>query len=91
VPTDDLSEKAAASFGEKLRAARLAAELTQERLAQLSALDRSQIGKLEAGHRVPKLDTIIRLAGALNMEPCGLIADVRWLPPSETPGSAQAI
>lgn len=91
VATDDLSEKAAASFGKKLREARQAAGMTQERLAQLSSIDRSQVGHLEAGRKMPKLDTIIRLAGALDIEPCKLIADVRWTPPSETPGSARSV
>lgn len=91
VPTDELSEQAAASFANKLREARGKAKMTQERLAHLSSIDRSQIGHLEAGRKVPKLDTIIKLAGALNIEPCKLISDVRWVPPSETPGGVRAI
>ncbi len=33
----------------------------------------------------PRLDTVIKLAGALGIEPCELIADVRWTPPPAGP------
>jgi transcriptional regulator with XRE-family HTH domain len=86
VSGEELSGDVAASFGPKLRKAREKAEMSQERLGHLSSTDRSEIGRLEKGIRVPRLDTIIRLAGALGVEPCELMADVRWTPPSETEG-----
>jgi transcriptional regulator with XRE-family HTH domain len=60
--------------------------MTQEELAYLSSLGRNTVGMLERGERQPRLDMIVRLAGALNLNPCELIEGFRWTPPSERPG-----
>jgi transcriptional regulator with XRE-family HTH domain len=83
----DLSESVAKAFGEKLLAARQKAQLTQEALGYLSSVHRTEISQLELGNHIPRLDTVIKIAGALNIEPCELIADVRWAPPPEGPSS----
>jgi transcriptional regulator with XRE-family HTH domain len=83
----DLSESVAKAFGEKLLAARENAKLTQEALGYLSSVHRTEISQLELGHHVPRLDTVIKIAGALNIEPCDLTADVRWIPPPDSPSS----
>lgn len=77
----NLIESVAKAFGEKLLAARKKSGLTQEALGHLSSVHRTEISQLELGHRSPRLDTVIKLAGALEIEPCELIADVRWTPP----------
>jgi transcriptional regulator with XRE-family HTH domain len=86
-PTDAGKSPIAKAFAAKLRSARDARRLTQEQLAQLSGVDRTQIGRLESGAQIPRLDTFVRLAGALQIEPCELMGEVRWSPPDTSPGS----
>ena len=47
--------------------------LTQEQLSGLAALDRTHYSKIERGLRSPTLDTIFKIAFALDMEPHELI------------------
>jgi transcriptional regulator with XRE-family HTH domain len=63
-----------AKFGKVLREARTAQGLSQEKLAELSDLDRTFISMIERGKRKPTLDTAHRLSGALGMKLSALIA-----------------
>ncbi|GAA1008512.1 helix-turn-helix transcriptional regulator [Streptomyces thermogriseus] len=54
------------AIGDRIRATRLHANLTQERLAELAGIDRQAVNRIEQGHASPKLDTLIRLAAALD-------------------------
>ncbi len=83
----DMREAVAKAFGEKLSAARHKAGLSQEELGHLSSVHRTAISELELGRNVPGIDTVIRLAGALGLEPCELMADIRWTPPPSGPVS----
>jgi DNA-binding XRE family transcriptional regulator len=78
----DLSAQVGRAFGMKLSTARTRAELSQEALGYLSGIHRTQITRLEAGDSVPKLDTVIRLAGALGIETPELLPALRWNPPT---------
>jgi DNA-binding XRE family transcriptional regulator len=80
-----LGKSVAEAFGRKLFAARERAGLTQEELGYLSSIHRTEISQLERGYRSPRLDTVVKLAGALEVEPCELIGDVRWTPPPTGP------
>jgi DNA-binding XRE family transcriptional regulator len=82
----DVSASAAQYFGRKLAHYRARAGITQEELGHLSSIHRTEIGLLENGHRQPRLDTIIKIAGALEVDPCELIKGLRWTPPSTKPG-----
>lgn len=33
---------------------------------------------IEAGQRLPRLDTIVKLGGAVGVEPCELLAGLAW-------------
>ena len=56
-------------FGDLLRAGRLAADLTQEQLAERSGLSVHAIGMLERGvRRAPRAITMERLARALELD-----------------------
>ena len=59
----------AEGFGSLLREVRLRVGLTQEQLADRSALHRTTIGLLERGLRTPSLDTFLRLCWALDVKP----------------------
>lgn len=64
------------SFGQVIREFRKAKHLSQEKLAELSALDRSFISLLESGKKQPSLITIFQLAKAMSILPSEIIAKV---------------
>ena len=55
------------AFGEIIREIRKENKISQEKLAEVSNLDRSFISLLECGHKQPSLITIFQLAKALNL------------------------
>ncbi|MBK5218691.1 MAG: helix-turn-helix transcriptional regulator [Thermoleophilia bacterium] len=79
------SSRVAQYFGRRLWRQRRLAYLSQAELARLLDLDRSEIGKLERGMRIPRLDTILKLAAGVEVDPCELIAGLRWRPRIEVP------
>lgn len=54
-------------MGETIRAARLRASLTQEKVALAAEIDRPSVVRIEAGQQAPTLDTLIRLARAIGV------------------------
>ncbi len=68
------------SFGPNLRRWRHNRGYSQEKLAQLADLHRTEIGLLERGEREPKLGIITKLAGALDIPPNALFEGLRFVP-----------
>lgn len=68
--------KTAAAFGQVLRHLRLERQISQEKLALMSGLDRTFISLLERGLRQPTLKTIIQLSRSLAVSPSKMIAEV---------------
>jgi transcriptional regulator with XRE-family HTH domain len=68
------------SFGPNLRRWRDQRGYSQERLAQLADLHRTEIGLLERGQREPKLGIITKLAGALGVPPNALFEGLQFVP-----------
>ena len=77
------SEQTAASFGRRLRTCRMRTYVTQEALAGRAELHRTEIGLLERGQRVPRIDTLLRLAAALGIEPAELLVGIHLQPLEE--------
>jgi transcriptional regulator with XRE-family HTH domain len=73
-------------FGRNLRRVRRREDLSQERLGQRAGLHRTEIGRLEKGERVCRIDTLIRLAGAMAVPPAVLLDGIDWVPGPETSG-----
>jgi transcriptional regulator with XRE-family HTH domain len=73
-------------FGRNLARARKQAGLSQEELGVRATLHRTEIGLLERGERLPRIDTMIKLAGALEIPPTELIKDIEWSPGSTRMG-----
>ena len=72
-------------FGENLRRVRRRAGISQEEAGFRSGLHRTEIGLLERGERTPRIDTVVKLAGALGVKfDCPLLGGLEW-----TPGSVQ--
>jgi transcriptional regulator with XRE-family HTH domain len=79
----------AARFGDNLYRARKRAGLSQEELGFRSGLHRTEIGLLERGSRIPRIDTLVKLAGALAISPLDLIDGIEWTPASTLSGAFQ--
>lgn len=73
-------------FAANLVAARERANLSQESLALLASLHRTEIGLLERAGRTPRIDTLVRLAGALSIPPADLLKGIVWRPGSVKQG-----
>ncbi len=67
----EFREKAIATVIRRLRKNR---RLSQEVLSGLAGMERSHLGMVETGGRVPNLYTIWRIADALDMRPSELVA-----------------
>jgi transcriptional regulator with XRE-family HTH domain len=67
-------------FGENLMIYRRRAGLSQEELGFRASLHRTEIGELERGVRLPRIDTLVKLAGALSVPPGDLMKGIAWLP-----------
>jgi transcriptional regulator with XRE-family HTH domain len=72
---------AARRFAANLIQHRKRANLTQEELGLRAAINRSQVGKLEMGKTLPRLDTLLKLAGALTVPVGDLTKGIAWKPP----------
>ncbi len=60
-------------FGKEVRALRIARGLSQEKLAELCALSRNYIGRLESAQTNVKLETIMKLSAGLDVLPARLL------------------
>ena len=80
----------AAQIGNNLRHCRKGAGLSQEEVAVRASLHRTEISLLERGERLPRIDTAIKLAGALEVPPAELVEGIEWRPGMVSPGSFNA-
>ena len=74
-------------FGRNLLAARRRAGFSQEELAAFAALHRTEIGLLEHGRRVPRIDTLVKIAACLAVPPGDLLDGIGWAPAAARSGS----
>jgi transcriptional regulator with XRE-family HTH domain len=65
-------------FGENVLRIRQARKLTQESLAERAQIHRTQITLVETGRRQPGIETVVRLAGALEVSTETLFEGIRW-------------
>lgn len=61
------------AFGDRVRAARLDAGLTQEQVAERAGLHRTYPGFVETGRMTPSLEAVVRIAEALGIDPGELV------------------
>jgi len=76
----------AREFGRNLFVLRKWARLTQEETALLAGLHRTEIGHLEHGFRVARIDTVVKVAGALVAPPASLLKGIEWKVGAARPG-----
>lgn len=67
-------------FAENLARERRLADLTQDEVSVRAGIHRTEVSQLERGLRVPRIDTLVKLAGALECEPVTLLAGLAWKP-----------
>jgi transcriptional regulator with XRE-family HTH domain len=67
----------ARQFGQRIRAFREQRQLSQEDLADAAALHRTHISLIERGQRSVRLETIERLAIALQVQPSELMPAIK--------------
>jgi transcriptional regulator with XRE-family HTH domain len=67
-------------FAQNLSHYREQTGLSQEALASRAGIHRTQIGELLHGKQVPRLDTVVRLAGALGVTVAQLADGLHWEP-----------
>jgi transcriptional regulator with XRE-family HTH domain len=80
------SEEVATKFGRNLWRCRRRAALSQEELGARAGLHRTEIGMLEHGTRLARVDTLIKLAGSLGIPPAELLEGIHWTPGTSSEG-----
>ena len=73
-------------FGANLKRCRKRVGISQEELGFMSGLHRTEVGMLERGIRLPRIDTLVRLAGSLGLPAGDLLVSLRWTPRSAEGG-----
>lgn len=69
---DNLSKE----FGKRIKIERIKKEVSQEKLAELSGLHRTTLGTIENGKTSPTLDSIAKIAKALNVSLSDLLKNI---------------
>lgn len=79
-------------FSQNLRRVRQRRELSQEDLARLVEMHRTEISALERGKREPRLGTLVRLSAVLEVPLSKFFEGIEWAPfklLAASPGSFQ--
>ncbi len=63
------------ALGARIRSARKSNGITQEQLGEVCSLSAAHIGHIERGTRIPSLETVFRIAEALNVSIDSLVFD----------------
>ncbi len=82
----DVAGQIASTVGTNLARRRQAQGLSQEEVADRAGLHRTEISLLELGKRTPRIDTVVRVMGALGVDAEQAFEGVTWVPFSEKPG-----
>lgn len=77
----------AAQFARNLVRSREHADLSQAEVAQRADLEPTHVSILEHAGRIPQIDTVIRLAGAIGTEPGELLRGMTWRPSQRREGT----
>jgi transcriptional regulator with XRE-family HTH domain len=77
----------AARFGDNLIKVRKEAGLSQDELSARASVHRTEISQLERGLRIPRIDTLIKLASSLEAAPAELLVGIAWEPGNVRRGS----
>lgn len=68
----------ARQFGRNLQSHRERVGISQEELGFAAGLHRTEVGMLERGVRLPRIDTVLKLMGALEVSADELLVGIEW-------------
>lgn len=74
------SAEIAAQFGRNLARCRKRAGVSQEELGRRADVHRTEVGLLELGKQSPRADTIVKLAGGIQVPVGELLDGLSWTP-----------
>jgi transcriptional regulator with XRE-family HTH domain len=77
---DASAKQVAGIVGPRIRRIRRGLDMSQEALADNAGIHRTQMTGFEWGERLPRIDTLIKLAGGLGVSPCELLDGIVWEP-----------
>lgn len=86
-----VNDAAAERLGRNVFMARRRAGFSQEALAALASLHRTEIGMIENGDRLPRVDTLIKIAAALAVKYEELVAGIEWIIPAPARSGSFAV
>jgi transcriptional regulator with XRE-family HTH domain len=70
----------AARFGDNLIRVRKQAGLSQDETSVRASVHRTEISQIERGLRIPRVDTLVKLMGALEADADELLTGIVWEP-----------
>lgn len=76
----------ATRFGKNIARCRRHAGFSQEELSIRASLHRTEVSQLERGLRLARIDTVVKLTGALGVSADALLEGIDWRPGSATLG-----
>lgn len=74
----DIRSSLAGRFAFNVRRLRARADISQEELAFRADIHRTQVSLIESGERLPRLETLVKLAGALGVTTNDLVEGIAW-------------
>lgn len=83
---DATAKQVATVVGPRIRRIRRGLDMSQEALADNAEIHRTQMTGIEWGERLPRVDTLVKIAGGLGVSPCVLIDGVVWEVRGSRPG-----
>jgi len=86
-----VDREAAEQLGRNLRRARRRAGYAHEALGVVCWVRRSEVGLLEKGGRLPRVDTLMKLADALEVRVESLLEGIEWIPPGPAASGSFAV
>lgn len=84
--TGSLTKPVADRFAQNLILVRERAGLSQEEVALRASLHRTEVSQLERALRIARIDTLAKLAGALEVPTSCLLDGIVWKPGEYSPG-----
>jgi transcriptional regulator with XRE-family HTH domain len=78
---EETARHVAGIVGPRIRRIRRAQGMSQETLGHLAEVNHhGPISKIEHGEQLPRIDTLIKLAGGIGVSPCELLDGIIWEP-----------
>lgn len=86
-----VNRETAERIGRNVFMARRRAGYSQEELGALAGLHRTEIGMVENGERLPRVDTLLKLAFSLAVPVGELVTGIEWIVPAAAGPGAFAV